>query len=583
MDPAALKFLLDEIGRLFDEQNAKWDARFSQWNAKREPEPYLGDEVEAEEVAASDLREARDLEREEVEHAKLHEDRSQGAADAGREVALAARLLAADACAARIVDVVAPFDSYVPAYAAQFDGFNLDHAAFLGNGANSGLMGSAFFKEREEAHRCMPSQDKLVIDLDPPDNIETSLSESAFHDVPGANYMEALTTCSTPGLTERAMDELIRMAQAGERLWVNTGGREVLHVDTYDSIFAKPGDSFLGPDVHVDTWFGAPTSRSGRLPSECLIADMADGSSKVIWVELEIEDRVSIHLLWSGPDRGVSGTFDADVTADFLRAQELDIMCRAHQVVEDGYKYFPDHQFVTFFTAPNYRQLGCSFTIFKLKIDRSSSSPLGCSTRGPSQALHPIVKLNTIGGQRDVWGSLPVTLAACGHCVMVAMVMEPCARGKLFDRIIGKGYYTERVTAISCRAAVNVQQRFLWDPGVVVRSGSVVAFGSKLRHTCVDGRTMHCYDCELLTGETLESWRTHSARQQPRKEYLEIPCAELWCMAEPSVLHYDEQKSGLVQRVVDELVVCFGSSASMQTVKLSMVKTYLREKNEGLS
>jgi diadenosine tetraphosphatase ApaH/serine/threonine PP2A family protein phosphatase len=82
---------------------------------------------------------------------------------------------------------------------------------------------------------------------------------------------------------------------------------------------------------------------------------MADGSSKVIWVELEIEDRVSIHLLWSGQDRGVSGTFDADVTADFLHAQELDIMCRAHQVVEDGYKYFPDHQFVTFFTAPNYR------------------------------------------------------------------------------------------------------------------------------------------------------------------------------------------------------------------------------------
>jgi hypothetical protein len=38
------------------------------------------------------------------------------------------------------------------------------------------------------------------------------------------------------------------------------------------------------------------------------------------------------------------------------------------------------------------------------------------------------------------------------------MVMEPCAREKLFDRIIGKGYYTERVTAISCRAAVNVQQ-----------------------------------------------------------------------------------------------------------------------------
>jgi hypothetical protein len=78
MDPAALKFLLDEIGRLFYEKSAKWDRRFSRWNVKREPEPYLRDEVTAEEVAISDLREARDLEREEAEHAELHGDRSQG-------------------------------------------------------------------------------------------------------------------------------------------------------------------------------------------------------------------------------------------------------------------------------------------------------------------------------------------------------------------------------------------------------------------------------------------------------------------------------------------------------------------------
>jgi hypothetical protein len=214
----------------------------------------------------------------------------------------------------------------------------------------------------------------------------------------------------------------------------------VLRIDTYDNIFAKPGDSFLGPDVHVDARFGARPSRSGHLPSGCLIADMPDGSSKVTWVELEIEDRVSIHLLWSGQDRDVFGTFDADVTVDFLHAQELDIMCRAHQVVEDGYEYFPDRPFVTFFSAPNYRQLGCSFTIFKSKTDSSSSSPLGCSTKCPSQALHPIIKLNPvvvvniagaggkfcggfdinvftmvhqIGGQGDVWGSLPVSYSSC--------------------------------------------------------------------------------------------------------------------------------------------------------------------------
>ncbi|KAM3244030.1 hypothetical protein ACQJBY_055751 [Aegilops geniculata] len=55
-------------------------------------------------------------------------------------------------------------------------------------------------------------------------------------------------------MATRAMDEFIRLAQAGEHLWVKAaGGREVLNVDTYDSIFAKPGSSsFRGPDVHVE-------------------------------------------------------------------------------------------------------------------------------------------------------------------------------------------------------------------------------------------------------------------------------------------------------------------------------------------
>jgi homeobox-leucine zipper protein len=95
--------------------------------------------------------------------------------------------------------------------------------------------------------------------------------------------MEALTICSTLGLglTEHAMDELIRMAQASEHLWVKIGDHEVLNVNTYDSIFAKPDGSFCGLDVHIDARFSAPLSRSCCLPSGCLIIDMADGSSKV--------------------------------------------------------------------------------------------------------------------------------------------------------------------------------------------------------------------------------------------------------------------------------------------------------------
>ncbi|CAB4068846.1 PPP1C [Lepeophtheirus salmonis] len=69
-------------------------------------------------------------------------------------------------------------------------------------------------------------------------------------------------------------------------------------------------------------------------------------------------------LLWSDPDkdvegwgendRGVSFTFGADVVSKFLEKHDLDLICRAHQVVEDGYEFFAKRQLVTLFSAPNY-------------------------------------------------------------------------------------------------------------------------------------------------------------------------------------------------------------------------------------
>jgi len=69
-------------------------------------------------------------------------------------------------------------------------------------------------------------------------------------------------------------------------------------------------------------------------------------------------------LLWSDPekeisgwgenDRGVSFTFGPDVVKSFLRKHGLDLVCRAHQVVEDGYEFFAQRSLVTLFSAPNY-------------------------------------------------------------------------------------------------------------------------------------------------------------------------------------------------------------------------------------
>uniref|UniRef100_A0A0E0CUY5 START domain-containing protein n=1 Tax=Oryza meridionalis TaxID=40149 RepID=A0A0E0CUY5_9ORYZ len=55
-------------------------------------------------------------------------------------------------------------------------------------------------------------------------------------------------------------DELIRLAQAGEHIWSKSPGggvsggdaRETLNVDTYDSIFSKPGGSYRAPSINVE-------------------------------------------------------------------------------------------------------------------------------------------------------------------------------------------------------------------------------------------------------------------------------------------------------------------------------------------
>jgi len=57
---------------------------------------------------------------------------------------------------------------------------------------------------------------------------------------------------------------------------------------------------------------------------------------------------------WAESDRGVSFIFGPDVVTNFLQKFDMDLICRAHQVVEDGYEFFARRQLITLFSAPNY-------------------------------------------------------------------------------------------------------------------------------------------------------------------------------------------------------------------------------------
>ncbi|VDN97686.1 unnamed protein product [Rodentolepis nana] len=57
---------------------------------------------------------------------------------------------------------------------------------------------------------------------------------------------------------------------------------------------------------------------------------------------------------WEPSERGVSYMFGPDIIDKFLERYELDLICRAHQVVEDGYEFYANRSLVTIFSAPNY-------------------------------------------------------------------------------------------------------------------------------------------------------------------------------------------------------------------------------------
>jgi len=57
---------------------------------------------------------------------------------------------------------------------------------------------------------------------------------------------------------------------------------------------------------------------------------------------------------WAENDRGVSYIFGPDIVTSFLQNQDMDLVARAHQVVEDGYEFFAKRQLITLFSAPNY-------------------------------------------------------------------------------------------------------------------------------------------------------------------------------------------------------------------------------------
>jgi serine/threonine-protein phosphatase PP1 catalytic subunit len=117
------------------------------------------------------------------------------------------------------------------------------------------------------------------------------------------------------------------------------------------------------------------------------------------------QDGILCDLLWSDPetsidmwqpneDRGISFQFGTKALRVFMQQNDLQLVVRAHQVVQDGYEFFGDRSLVTVFSARNYggefdndgamlridAALKCSFFIRKGAADDDSESESATSS-----------------------------------------------------------------------------------------------------------------------------------------------------------------------------------------------------------
>ncbi|CAJ0587010.1 unnamed protein product, partial [Mesorhabditis spiculigera] len=103
---------------------------------------------------------------------------------------------------------------------------------------------------------------------------------------------------------------------------------------------------------------------------------------------------LELDLLWADPAanlcgfapnvRGTSVWFGADMVKQKCADLGIDLVARAHQVVQDGYEFFADRKLVTVFSAPHYcgqfdnaaavlivkEDLLCSFEVYKPQIGK---------------------------------------------------------------------------------------------------------------------------------------------------------------------------------------------------------------------
>jgi len=99
----------------------------------------------------------------------------------------------------------------------------------------------------------------------------------------------------------------------------------------------------LSPDIRTIDQIRSSIPRKQEIPHDGAFCDL-------VWSDPEEVDGMT------PSNRGAGYLFGASVVREFVEVNNLDLVSRSHQLVQEGYKYFfpPENFLVTVWSAPNY-------------------------------------------------------------------------------------------------------------------------------------------------------------------------------------------------------------------------------------
>lgn len=130
----------------------------------------------------------------------------------------------------------------------------------------------------------------------------------------------------------------------------------------------------LSPDINTLDQIRA-IKRDQEIPHKGALCDL-------VWSDPEDVDT------WETSPRGAGYLFGKSVTDDFMDINNLDLICRAHQVVHEGHKFMFGEKLVTVWSAPNYCYR-CGNIASILEINGSKRNPRNFDAVPDSARVHP--------------------------------------------------------------------------------------------------------------------------------------------------------------------------------------------------